>query len=445
MKNPPLRVDPQDISEVIDNIPPNRRRRSIVAICFAVVALEGFDAAIIGFIAPQIATHFGAKPAEISAAIAAGMFGLLLGYITAGSVADTRGRKPVLVAGTFAFALATLACAFSASLVQLVAWRFMTGVGVGVAMPAVAALLAELLPARRRASALSGVFCGFLFGSAVAGFLTGQLIDAIGWQGLFLLGGIGPLLLVPAILALLPESPKFLVQIGAASDRIAAALARLGASQAGTALFKTPTPSVEITKGSVAQLFGSQYRSATMLLWLLMFLILGSFYVIASWLPTLIKSSGESVAVASGTATLFQFGGLVGAVVGAFAIRRIAPLKFIGIALLIGAASPLLIASPDATARYAIAVFCSGFLISGPIVVLNAVAVAAYPTQIRSVGAGWASALGRIGSLAGAGSVGLLINSGVGLAEIIAAVSATVLVCAAIVPFLFRKLREPGV
>ncbi len=445
MKNPPLRVDPQDISEVIDNIPPNRRRHSIVAICFAVVALEGFDAAIIGFIAPQIAMHFGAKPAEISAAIAAGMFGLLLGYITAGSVADTRGRKPVLVAGTCAFALATLACAFSASLVQLVAWRFMTGVGVGVAMPAVAALLAELLPARRRASALSGVFCGFLFGSAAAGFLTGQLIDAIGWQGLFFLGGIGPLLLVPAILALLPESPKFLVQIGAASDRIAAALARLGASQAGTALFKTPTPSVGITKGSVAQLFGSQYRSATMLLWLLMFLILGSFYVIASWLPTLIKSSGESVAVASGTASLFQFGGLVGAVVGAFAIRCIAPLKFIGIALLIGAASPLLIASPDATARYAIAVFCSGFLISGPIVVLNAVAVAAYPTQIRSVGAGWASALGRIGSLAGAGSVGLLIKSGVGLAEIIAAVSATVLVCAAIVPFLFRKLREPGV
>ncbi|MGT2490399.1 hypothetical protein ACU4GD_07280 [Cupriavidus basilensis] len=104
-----------------------------------------------------------------------------------------------------------------------------------------------------------------------------------------------------------------------------------------------------------------------------------------------------------------------------------------------------LIASPDATAGYAIAVFCSGFLISGPIVVLNAVAVAAYPTQIRSVGAGWANALGRVGSLAGAGSVGLLIKSGVGLPEIIAAVSVTVLVCAVIVPFLIRKLREPGV
>ncbi|MBB1632403.1 MFS transporter [Cupriavidus sp. UME77] len=445
MKNPPLRADPLDISEVIDNIPPNRQRRRIIAICFAVVALEGFDAAIIGFIAPQVATHFGAKPAEISAAIAAGMFGLLLGYITAGSVADTRGRKPVLVAGTLAFALATLASAFSASLFQLVAWRCLTGVGVGVAMPAVAALLAELLPARRRASALSGVFCGFLFGSAAAGFLTGHLIDGIGWQGLFLLGGIGPLLLVPAILALLPESPAFLVQTGAGSGQVCAALAKLGAPQPGAAVFKAPAPPAEIKKGSVAQLFSTQYRSTTVLLWLLMFLILGSFYVIASWLPTLIKSTGESVAMASRTASLFQFGGLAGAVVGAFAIRRITPLNFVGIALLAGAASPLLIASPDATAGYAIAVFCSGFLISGPIVVLNAVAVAAYPTQIRSVGAGWASALGRVGSLAGAGCVGLLIKSGVGLPEIIAAVSAAVLVCAVIVPFLIRKLREPGV
>lgn len=126
MKNPPLHVDPLDITEVIDNIPPNRQRRRIIAICFAVVALEGFDAAIIGFIAPQIAAHFAAKPAEISAAIAAGMFGLLLGYVTAGSVADTRGRKPVLVAGTLTFALATLASAFSASLFQLVAWRLLT-------------------------------------------------------------------------------------------------------------------------------------------------------------------------------------------------------------------------------------------------------------------------------------------------------------------------------
>lgn len=445
MKNSPLHADPKNIAEAIDHIPPNQRRRNIIAICFAVVALEGFDAAIIGFIAPQIATHFGAKPAEISAAIAAGMFGLLLGYVTAGSVADTRGRKPVLVAGTLAFGLATLACAFSASLVQLLAWRFMTGVGVGVAMPAVAALLAELLPARRRASALSGVFCGFLFGSAAAGFLTGHLIDAIGWQGLLLLGGIGPLLLVPVILALLPESPTFLAQIGAGPERIVAALAKLGASRPGAALFELPTPLGAITKGSVAQLFGTQYRSTTVLLWLLMFLILGGFYVIASWLPTLIESTGQSVAMASRTASLFQFGGLAGALVGAFAIRRIAPLKFVGIALLIGAASPLMVASPDATARYAVAVFCSGFLISGPIVVLNAIAVAAYPTQIRSVGAGWCSALGRVGSLAGAGSVGLLIKAGVGLPDIIAAVSVTVLACAAIVPFLFRKLREPGV
>lgn len=445
MKNPTMNAGAEDIVSLIDSAPPSLRRNVIISICFAIVAIEGFDAAIIGFIAPQIAVHFASSPSKISSAIAAGMFGLLLGYLTAGTLADKRGRKPVLVIGATLFALTSVVCAFSTSLTQLIVWRFLTGVGIGLAMPAIGALLAELLPARRRASALSAVFCGFLFGSALAGLLTGHLIDVIGWEGLFLIGGAAPLVLIPAVIWLVPESPRYLAQLGAAPDAILRALAKLGLYPLTDVPFRASIPEPARRQGSVVYLFSPQFRTTTLLLWVLMFLILGSFYVIASWLPTLIRDAGVSVAIASRTASLFQFGGLAGAVTGVFAIRRMAPLKFVLIALVLGAVTPQLISMPASTTRYAMTVFCSGFLISGPIVVLNAVAAMVYPTEVRSVGAGWASGIGRIGSLVGAGSIGLLMKSGFALSQLIAMGSATVLLCAVVVAVLSRSLRESGV
>ncbi|WP_161564038.1 MFS transporter [Cupriavidus lacunae] len=444
MTMPPPASTLADVAAVLDSAPANRRRTLVILICFAIVAIEGFDAAIIGFVAPQITAHFHSTPGQTSAAIGAGMLGLLIGYLAGGIWSDKRGRRPALAAGTALFGLACIGCAFSAALPQLIGWRLATGIGIGIAMPPIGALLAEVLPSGRRASTLTAVFCGFLLGSALAGLLTGLLIERIGWEGLFVLGGVAPLLCLPAVLARVPESPMYLAHRGAESARVRQALARLGIAVDAATQFLAPRTQTGQANGSVRGLFSPALIRTTVLLWAIMFLILGSFYVIASWLPTLIREGGASVAAASRTAALFQSGGLAGAVVAALAIRRVPPLRYVGAAWLLGAALPLWIAAPAATPVYAVLVFCAGFLVSGPIVVVNAVMAMAYPTPVRSIGAGWASSAGRLGSFAGAGSVGWLVQHGLALHQLIAGMAVTVLASALIVLFLSRSMRASG-
>lgn len=434
-----------DIGAVLDAPAAGHRRTLVVLACFLIVAFEGFDAAIIGFLAPQIAARFGGSPAQVATAIAAGMLGLLIGYMGSGRISDAKGRRPVLVAGTLLFGAASIATAFSGSLQQLTAWRLMTGVGVGAAMPAVAALLAEILPAGKKPAILTGVFCGFLLGSALAGILTGHLIESVGWSGLFVLGGLAPLLWVPVVLAVVPESPRFLVQRGASQDRIRHALRRLGIAVREDACFERPSARHGVAQRGVLALFDAGLRRATVLLWTLSFLILGTFYVIASWLPTLIGNAGVTVAAASKTASLFQSGGLAGAMVAAWVIQRLPPLKIVSVALLAGAAMPLWVASPASLPLYAVGVFMAGFLIGGPIVVISAVSALAYPTAVRSVGVGWASGLGRLGSFASAGSTGWVVQAGVPLNQVIAWLALAVLACALLAFLLSCAQRETGV
>ncbi|MBH1963974.1 MAG: MFS transporter [Comamonadaceae bacterium] len=419
---------------------PGWRRAIVVALCFVIVAIEGFDAAIIGFVAPQVAEQFGAMPGQISLAISAGMLGLLLGYLVGGPQADRRGRKPVLIVGIAIFGIATVATALSVTLTQLIAWRLVTGIGIGAAMPAMSALLAEILPATRRASTLSAVFCGFLFGSAAAGILTGQLIDTIGWHGLFVLGGIAPLVVLPLMLMLVPESPQFLLVSGETQEKVREALRKIGiTSPSGTEITSVAT-GVQGEVGGLRALFGTNLRLTSMLIWGLMFLILGSFYVIASYLPTMLKASGVSLAMASKTSALFQTGGLLGAVVGAIVIRKLSPMKLVWIALLVGAVMPWILSAPAQSGLYNASIFVAGVLISGPIVVINAVIVMFYPTSVRSTGAGWANSMGRLGSFVCAGSIGWLVQQGISLQNVIASVSIAIFICAVLAFFLSRNV-----
>ncbi len=429
-----------DLQALINSPASHGRRSLVVAIFFLIVAIEGFDAAIIGFVAPQISAQFGATSAQMSAAISAGMLGLMLGYMLGGPLSDKHGRRPVVLLGTTAFGLASLGAAFSGSLTEIIAWRLATGIGIGMAMPALSALLGEILPTHRRAPALSGVFCGFLFGSALAGILTGHLIESLGWRGMFAIGGIAPLLCIPAILWLVPESPLYLLEAGRPQAAIGKALEKLGLQLAVNAVF--PRTSNRAQAGSLRTLFAPDLRMTTVLVWALMFLVLGSFYVIASWLPTLLKAQGVSVAAASKTASLFQSGGLIGAISCVLLISRIKPLLVIWIAFAAGAVMPLIVATPSSEPWYAACIFAAGFLISGPIVVLNAVIVMIYPTAVRSLGAGSANSMGRLGSFVSAGSIGWLVQQGISLQHLIAGVSVTVALCAVIAFALFRMAQK---
>ncbi len=255
-----------DVRTLINTLPLSRYQKLIVFLGFCVIALDGFDIAIMGFIAPSLQQEWGVAHYELGFIISAALVGLALGAMLSGPLADRLGRKKIIVNSVFFFGFWTIATAFSQHVEQMVFFRFMTGLGLGAAMPNISTLVSEYAPERRRSFLITLIFCGFTFGAAVGGFTASWLIPRYGWHSLMALGGILPLLFAPVLIIWLPESVRFLVIKGAPAARIRRILQRLYPGQiAADAQFAMPEPTV--VKSAVGIVLSREYRFGTLMLW----------------------------------------------------------------------------------------------------------------------------------------------------------------------------------
>jgi MFS transporter, AAHS family, 4-hydroxybenzoate transporter len=416
-----------DVQDFINSRPISGFQWVIIALCFAVLAVDGFDATAISFIAPAIRTQWNLTPGQLAPLFGAGLFGLMLGAFLFGPLADKAGRRPTLIITTAFFAIATIASAFVTSIEMLIGARFLTGLGLGGAMPIAVALTAEFSPECRRSSLVTLMFCGFVVGSATAGVVASLLVDAYGWQSFLILTGSMPLVVALALWAWLPESVRFLTLKDVAPAEIASMLRRIAPETnfAGVRFVAALRPS-----GSpVAQLFAKDLAIGTVLLWLTFFMSLLVFYLLSSWLPFLITSAGFSIKNASLMSTALAVGGAIGAIVIGRLMDRFNPhwvlagfygLAAVFIALLgVSTAHPLLLVA---------AVFVAGFGAAGAQIGMNALAAAHYQTANRATGVSWAAAVGRFGSVLGSMVGGMLLSFGweIGTIFTVAAIPALV-------------------
>lgn len=197
----------RDLQALIDAAPVGKMQWRVIICCFLVVMLDGFDTAAIGFIAPDIRTHWQLSASELAPLFGAGLLGLTAGALLCGPLADRFGRKRVIELCVALFGALSLLSAFSPDIETLALLRFLTGLGLGGAMPNTITMTSEYLPARRRGALVTLMFCGFTLGSAMGGIVSAQLVPLIGWHGILALGGILPLMLFFSLLFALPESP----------------------------------------------------------------------------------------------------------------------------------------------------------------------------------------------------------------------------------------------
>lgn len=400
-----------DVQDVINEHPVSRFQVLVIALCFLVVAIDGFDTAAVGFIAPALRAKWSLTPAQLAPLFGAGLFGLMVGAFIFGPLADKLGRKPVVVATTMFFGLATIASAWATSIEMLTALRFITGLGLGGAMPAAITLTSEFCPERKRSSMVTIMFCGFTTGSALAGLAASHIVAAYGWQGLLILGGLLPLALAPVLGVLLPESVRFLTLKGAPAARIAASLHRLApeADLAGAAFTGVRKP-----HGSpMLQLFRDGLAGSTMLIWLTFFMSLLVFYLLSSWLPLLITTAGFSMANAALMSATLATGGTVGAIAIGRLMDRFNPHTVLAGAYVLAGLFVVLLGSATASPSLLVfAIFGAGFGVAGAQVGVNALAAATYPTASRATGVSWANGVGRIGSVLGSMVGGFLLSLG---------------------------------
>src|SRR5579859_6723772 len=184
-----------DVAAFIDAQPVGAFQVKLLLICATVLFLDGFDTTAIGYVAPVLAKEWNIGKAALGPVFSAGLFGLMIGALLFGPLADRIGRKRIILFSTLAFGIGTLVTAFVQDVNTLLAIRFLTGLGLGGAMPNTIALTSEFSPHRRRATMVMAMFCGFSVGAALGGFLAAGLIPYFGWRAVFIVGGAAPLLL----------------------------------------------------------------------------------------------------------------------------------------------------------------------------------------------------------------------------------------------------------
>jgi AAHS family 4-hydroxybenzoate transporter-like MFS transporter len=382
----------------------------IVVLCFLIVAIDGFDTAAIGFLAPAIRAEWNLTPAQLAPLFGAGLIGLMAGAFLFGPLADKFGRKTILVFCVLFFGMASLLSAYAPSLSVLVMLRFLTGLGLGGAMPNSVTLTSEYCPEKHRLFLVTTMFCGFTVGSALGGLASAHMVEAFGWRSVLLLGGILPLILLPLMAWKLPESVRYLVMEGKRLDRVSATMKRI-APQESFDNVRFEMTDKKLKGFPVGHLFKPDLFVGTLMLWVAFFMSLLIIYLLSSWLPTLIKSTGVSLKTASLVTTMFQVGGTLGAIALGWLMDRFNPHYVLAISYALAGVFIAAIGSLTATPwLVGVAVFAAGFCISGAQVGANALSASFYPTDCRATGVSWANGVGRIGSVVGSVGGGAMLS-----------------------------------
>jgi len=423
-----------DVAGFIDEQPVGRFQIRLLLACAAVLFLDGFDTQAIGYVAPDLARDWGLARGALGPVFSAGLFGLMIGALVFGPVADRIGRKKIIIFSTAAFGIGTLATVFAQDITSLLVIRFLTGLGLGGALPNAVALTSEFSPHRRRATMVMAMFVGFSVGAALGGMIAAALIPAFGWRSVFLIGGIAPLILAPFLALRLPESVRFLALTGQADARVAELLARVAPSVRFPPAIRFGIHEAKLAGLPVAHLFSEGRALATLALWIVFFMSLLDLYLLSNWLPTVLNDLGASVSMAVAVGAMFQVGGVVGTFALGQFIDRFS-FRALSLTYLLAAVAVAAIGfSGQSIALATLAIFCAGFCIIGGQIAANALAATYYPTMVRSTGVGWALGIGRIGSIVVPLIGGILFARHVG-AESLFLAAAVPALCASLAAF----------
>jgi MFS transporter, AAHS family, 4-hydroxybenzoate transporter len=418
-----------DVGALIETRPIGPAQWSVIGLCALVAMLDGMDLQSIGLAAPAMSAQLHIAPQAFGVVFSAALAGLALGAFLLGPIADRIGRKRVLVGATFCFGVFTLATAYAGNLPELLICRVLTGFGLGGAMPSFISLGSEYVAKARRAAVVSLLWAGFPLGGVVGGLLGSWIIPTYGWQSLFLVGGTLPVLLSIILAIALPESVSFLVAAGKPEDRIARTLRQMFPDVSTASKTRYELAREAAPRTTVLALFRSGRAVATLLLWISFFFAFMILVTNSSWSPILLRRVGIAPEQTALALALYNFGSLFGSAAAGVLLSRFGALRVLPPTLMLGAmayaavgwSAPSLDAVMVAEGLFGVLLGCGS---SG----LIALAAIYYPVAIRSTGVGWATGVGRLGSVAGPLVVGQMVSTQWGVPTIFLAAGGSVLI-----------------
>ena len=398
----------------MDGRPLGRFQTWTILLCALVIVFDGFDTQSIGILAPSMSESLNIPLKYFGTILSAALFGLLIASLVMGPIADRWGRKWVLVISVFTFAFFMTITARATSLQELVVLRFLTGLGLGGAIPNAISLACEYAPKRLVATVVGLIMAGMPMGQVLAGRAALLLLPTKwGWRAVFYLGGVLPILVGIALMLWLPESVRFLTVRGGDQRKIAKIMARISPELENVTINPEAAQDRERKGFSVKHLFAEGRSAATLLLWVPFFMNLLILYFIVSWLPALLREVHMPISAGVAAATIFGVGSILGSVAQGPMTNRWGSygllLSEFGLCMVLSGSLALVATSLPLVMTVA---FALSFTVTGIQAGLNSLAASFYPTSIRSTGVGWALGIGRIGSVTGPMLGGVLLKIG---------------------------------
>jgi benzoate transport len=412
------------------------RQILVVSICFILNMLDGMDVLILSYVAPALSADWKVSPESLGIVFSAGLAGMAAGGLLIAPLADRFGRRKLILASLVMMAAAMFGSSIATSIVELIATRFVVGIGIGTVLASMAALTAEYAPARHRTFAVGFLQAGYPVGATITGFIVASHVATHGWQAMLLGAAILCAVAIPFVWLLLPESIAFLLsrQPRGALAKANRLLASIGQPQLDAL---PPRQVAETRHAGVRGLLTEGRAPSTILLWLAIIFSFMTLYFVISWIPKLAVEAGLPAKDAIYAGAIYNIGAFVGtSSIGLVAMRF--DLRKLILAYMALAAAALVVFGSVAMplAATLTTAFLIGVFVQGGFNGCYPLAASLYPPEARGTGIGWAMGVGRIGAVIGPMLGGFLLAAKVSLALIFGIFAVPVVlagVCAALI------------
>lgn len=404
-----------DLRQRIDTSPMSAYQWLIIGLCTFLNALDGYDVLAISFTSNAVSDEFGLTGTELGIVMSSALFGMAVGALTLGPIADRIGRRNMTILAILVNGVGLFLSATATSATELGLWRVVTGLGIGGILVGTNVLSAEYASRKHRGLAISIYAAGYGIGASLGGTAMVGLINNYGWRSVFVVGGIMTVISLLLVLPLLPESASYLYNrqpknAQRKADQIAR---RLGYTETvDLTPVETESSRAEQETG-ISKLFNAQNRRVTIVIWIAFFVIMFGFYFVNSWTPRLMNATGLSETLSMVVTVMLTLGGAIGSLVfGLFTARwstRVVLSRFTVLAAILMA---IFVFSAQWTAVVLIFGVLVGLFINGCIAGLYVLTPQSYASGLRSTGTGWAIGIGRFGAIIAPTATGALMDGG---------------------------------
>jgi putative MFS transporter len=389
---------------------------------FFIIALAFFfdsiDLGMMTFVLGSIKTEFALSTQAAGALASMSFVGMVFGAAVSGLLADRFGRKPVFQVSMIIWGVSSYLCSTAPDATTLGMYRLLLGVGMGMEFPIAQTLMTEFIPAKERGKYVALMDGFWPLGFITAGVISYFVLSSYNWRTVFVILAM-PALFLLVVRRFIPESPRWLEQVGRNQEAEAVVLEFENKVKKSLQLVTLPEP-VWLTKSesvlppsnSFMALWSPQHRSRTIMIWGLWFFALLGFYGLTTWLGALLQQSGFAVTKSVMYTALISLGGIPGFLTAAWLVEKWGR-KPSCIAALLGSAVMAYWYGRSAMSGNEHALMASGvcmqFFMFGMWAVLYTYTPELYSTRVRATGSGFASAVGRVGSLLGPYLVGVVL------------------------------------